>query len=83
MQVSIPVEWSETGKVTRCRSIVEELAGGGVFVRTSVPPAAGAAIDLELHTDEGAVLASGIVAWARPGRGMGIAIPESLEELFG
>ena len=83
LQVSIPVDWSEAGKLTRCRSTVEELAGGGVFVRTSVPSTAGATIELELLTDEGPVPASGIVAWARPGRGMGIAIPESLEDLFG
>ncbi len=78
LKVSIPVDWCEVGKLTHCRSTLEEVAEGGVFVRTLMPLAPGATIELELHTKHGPVAASGIVAWARAGHGMGVAIPDPL-----
>jgi hypothetical protein len=76
LSVSIPVEWSESGVATRCRSTVEQLAGGGLFVRTALPAEPGKAVNVELLTERGPFFANGIVAWSRPGHGMGIAIPE-------
>jgi hypothetical protein len=76
LSVSIPVEWSESGVATRCRSTVEQLGGGGVFVRTALPAEPGTAVDVELLTEHGPFVANGIVTWSRAGHGMGIAISE-------
>ena len=73
-RMTIPVEWSESGAATRSRSTLEDLSDEGMFVRTSIPAAKGAKIDVRIRTGIGILDAVGKVMWSQDGLGMGLAI---------
>jgi hypothetical protein len=56
----------------RSVSRVEDLALGGLFIRTSDPPAERSLVKLVLSTGTGAVRARGVVRWVAPRQGMAI-----------
>jgi hypothetical protein len=56
----------------RSVSRVEDIALGGLFIRTTDPPPERSLVKLVLSTGTGAVRALGVVRWIAPSQGMAI-----------
>jgi len=61
-------------------SPVENLALGGLFIRTKTPPQAGAILQLVFNTPKGEVRVRAIVRLVKPSEGMGVAIVSMEQE---
>ena len=68
----VPVAWMYGTQKHLARA--ENLALGGLFIRTANPPAAGASIKLLFQAPEGEVRARAVVRNLVPGQGVGLAI---------
>ena len=55
-------------------SPVENLALGGLFIRTTTPPSIGTTLQLVFNTPQGEVRVRAVVRVVRPAEGMGVAI---------
>jgi hypothetical protein len=61
-------------------SPVEDLALGGLFIRTKTPPTAGTTVQLLFNTPQGEVRVRAIVKMVKPQEGMGVAIVSMEQE---
>jgi hypothetical protein len=61
-------------------SPVENLAMGGLFIRTTNPPSSGAMLQLVFNTPQGEVRVRAVVRNVKPGEGMGVAIVSMEQE---
>jgi hypothetical protein len=65
------VDWRVCGDAMHIVSNLGDVSAGGLFVATSFGAPVGAAIEMHLLTDAGAIPARGHVAWSDR-RGMGV-----------
>jgi hypothetical protein len=72
------VAWRNGSQKTVSR--VENLAMGGLFIRTTNPPNSGAILQLVFNTPQGEVRVRAVVRSVKPGEGMGVAIVSMEQE---
>jgi PilZ domain. len=61
-------------------SPVENLALGGLFIRTKTPASVGTTLQLVFNTPQGEVRVRAVVRMVRPGEGMGVGIASMEQE---